>query len=454
MISVLLLGACLQCGQTPLLDGQAPAKRINDRQPSSAADTPATRLLRNGPRDSITDAPTTAVPSIPPFVTQTPTDSADEQTTVPEPAQEVAPPAPPAGDRWLLMRALQGTWYGHVLDSNRIAVYGWTEGSITLSSQGPINWPMVFQSPTNQFLLNQNWIVAERAVLASGTTKPTVGFRVDAVVPGSDARFIQQRGLLNGQTGMYQFDIYQFYGEIFIPTILKGLDIKVGRVAVPYMAEVTSNVFNPLFSHTYAYYYNPFTHTGIMTTLKLTDKWSVGGWATIGQDVWFDPAANGMFVGTIQYTSNSQRHTAFTCLGFSSGRFDVAQGFQNQNHIDVVTTHKVTSRFRMMTDSGAGYLNDVPRIGFAYWAWCVIYGIYDLTPRLSAALRFETFDDGQGVKTGTTGVYRAGTAGFTFKPVKSVMIRPEVRFDHNNTNAPFNGQRGLFTAATDVIIRW
>src|SRR5437899_3289039 len=53
-----------------------------------------------------------------------------------------APPAPsPPADRWLLMKSLQGTWPGWLLDSNRLSVYGWTDMTFTASSDAHINLP-------------------------------------------------------------------------------------------------------------------------------------------------------------------------------------------------------------------------------------------------------------------------------------------------------------------------
>src|SRR5207248_7427847 len=94
--------------------------------------------------------------------------------------------------------------------------------------------------------------------------------------------------------------------EYYDPNVAKGLDVKIGRFAVPYMAEVTPATGNPLFSHSYAYYYNPFTHTGIWPTLTLDDNWQVGVILSLGNDVFFGPAANGMVVGVCQWTSTDK----------------------------------------------------------------------------------------------------------------------------------------------------
>ena len=54
----------------------------------------------------------------------------------PPPTPAYYPPAP-APDRWFLMRELQGTYPGWLLDGNRIQVYGWTDTSFTASSASP-----------------------------------------------------------------------------------------------------------------------------------------------------------------------------------------------------------------------------------------------------------------------------------------------------------------------------
>src|SRR5689334_14003752 len=53
-----------------------------------------------------------------------------------------AKPAPPPPDRWLLMRELQGTWPGWLLDGNRAQVSGWTDMSFTASSAEHSQLPM------------------------------------------------------------------------------------------------------------------------------------------------------------------------------------------------------------------------------------------------------------------------------------------------------------------------
>src|SRR5207248_10615070 len=112
------------------------------------------------------------------------------------PTAPAAPPTKP--DRWPLMQALQGTWYGAVLDDNRMSVSGWTEGAFTASTARRDNRPMAFNDRANDFLLQQNWLRVERPIDDKATT-PTWGFRSDTILPGSDYRYTLARGLLDRQ---------------------------------------------------------------------------------------------------------------------------------------------------------------------------------------------------------------------------------------------------------------
>src|SRR5205814_2882482 len=86
--------------------------------------------------------------------------------------EKAAPPPAPAPDRWLLMKALQGTWPGALLDGNRMQFTGWADVSFTASSDRHTNLPMGFNYRANEFLLQQNWIRFERTVVTDGTTAP------------------------------------------------------------------------------------------------------------------------------------------------------------------------------------------------------------------------------------------------------------------------------------------
>ena len=378
------------------------------------------------------------------------------------PAEQPPPsPATPPPDRWLLMRSLQGTWPGWLLDENRLSISGWTDISFTASSDRVSNLPMGFNYRANDFLLQQNWLRIERPVVTSGTTEPTFGFRSDTILPGSDYFFTLARGIFNsqltadnGKPNLYGIDPIQFYGEAFFPTIGRGLDVKLGRVFCQYGVEANDAPSNALLSHAYTFIYDPFTHTGIMATLKLTDVWSVQAGMMLGSDIFIDPADTPTGMGSVKWIQPGGQNTVLFSIIIGSGRFNQARNFHNPEIFDLVYTHKVNPRLNYNFESLYGFTSNVPDIGRADWFGVLNYLTYDLTPRLSATTRLEFFDDAQGQRTGFKGLYTVLTAGVSFKFGKSIILRPELRYDYNDESRPFENKHGLFTASSDAILRW
>jgi Putative beta-barrel porin-2, OmpL-like. bbp2 len=357
------------------------------------------------------------------------------------------------------MRSLERTCAGEWLDRHKIAVYGWSDLSFTASTARGNQLPMGFNYEANQFLLQQNWLRVERAI-DTGAEHPTYGFRLDTILPGSDYRFTIARGLWdsqltnnNGRPWRYGIDPVQFYGEAYLPGVGKGLDVKLGRFFAQFGAESIDTTQNYFVSRSYTFIYNPFTHTGLLTTLKLNDTWSVQNGLATGCDVFIDPVVNPTYIGSVKWAPPDDHASALLSVIICSGRFDREQDFHNPQIFDLVLARKLTDKAKWTFEGLYGFTTRVPGIGFANWFGLVNYLTHQLTDTLSATGRLEFFDDCQGQRTGTAGLYTAATAGVTWKPHKWLVVRPEVRFDYNN-GRPFNGQRELFTAALDVILRW
>jgi hypothetical protein len=430
MLPLVLLSAVLALGQAPASDSPGPSAGMG-----VIPDAP-------GPEPLVLQAP-----FLPPSAAA--------------PAPAPAPAATPAPDRWMLMKALQGTWPGAELDENRMAISGWTEGSFTASSDRASNLPMGFNYRANEFLLQQNWLRIERTVVTTGTTEPTFGFRSDWILPGSDYRFTLARGIFNGQLtedegqpNRYGIDPIQFYAEAYVPTVAQGLDVKVGRFFALYGVETNDAVSNQFCSHAYTFIYDPFTHTGIVTTTKLSNVWTVQAGAVLGSDVFIDPADEPTFIGTVKWTRPDGRDSVLFSLILGSGRFNQERAFNNPEVVDLVYTRLLNARLTYQFESLYGYQAHVTDLGTTDWLGVLNYLTYVFTPRLSGTTRLEFFDDFQGQRTGFAGLYTALTAGLNFKPRKDVIFRPELRYDYNDESRPFEGKHGLLTAATDLIVRW
>jgi hypothetical protein len=370
-------------------------------------------------------------------------------------------PAPPASDRWLLMKALQGTWEGALLDENRLSLSGWTDLSFTASSDRHNQLPMGFNYIANDFAVQQNWLRFERSVVTSGTSEPTFGFRSDTLV-GIDYRFTVARGLFDsqltasdGRPNRYGIDPVQFYGEAYFPTVGQGLDVKVGRFFAQFGVESIATVDNPLESHAYCFIYNPFTHTGLLTTTKLTRALSVQAGLVLGSDVFIAPEDRPTFIGSVKWADPSGRNSVQLSTIVGPGRFEQGKNFNNLDVFDLIYVHQINRRLTTTVESLFAFQTNVPGIGTATEACPFMnYLTYRFTPRLSGTARLEFFDDFQGQRTGFKGLYTDVTAGLSFKLRKSIIFRPEIRADYNGQSRPFENKHGLFTALADLILRW
>jgi hypothetical protein len=429
MWSALVLGGAVALGQPALPSAASPPEPRAGAEPESTpppADPPA--------------AVTIEVPPAP---------------TPPEPPK----PAPAPPDRWPLMQALQGTWYGAALDGNRLSISGWSDLTYTASSDRHDNFPMGWNFRANNFQIQQNWVRFERLVDPTATT-PTWGFRWDTILPGTDYRYTVARGLFSnqlvadrGDPNLYGIDPIQFYGEGYFPQVGRGLDVKVGRFFALYGIESNDTTQNPFVSRAYSFINDPFTHTGVLTTLKLTDAWTVQNALTTGSDVFIDRTANPTYTGSAKWAPPDGRVGATLAVILGDGRFDREHNLHNPELFDLILSRKLSDRLTWQVETLYGFTTNVPNTGFANWLGVMNYLNYQLGKNLTLNSRLELFDDAQGQRTGFRGVYTAATAGVLYKPRPWLWLRPEVRFDHNDAR-PFEGKPDLFTAAANVVVRW
>jgi hypothetical protein len=358
------------------------------------------------------------------------------------------------------MGSVQGSWLGALLNDNRVSVSGWADNTFTASTDRRDQLPLGFNYLANQGLLQQNWLRVERAIDDKATT-PTWGFRSDNILPGADYRFTLARGLFdgqltsnNGRPEIYGIDPVQFYGELYLPQVGRGLDLKLGRFFAQFGVESIDTTQNALSSHAYNFIYNPFTHTGLLATQKLSDAWSVQNGLVTGSDVFIDPAANPTYIGSVRWAPPSGRSSVLFAVILGKGRYDAGETFSNPQVFDLVVTHKFSDRLTYTLDALYSFQTGFPGVGFVNNWGVVQYLTYQFAPALSGTSRLEFFDDPQGYKTGFRGLYTAATAGVTYKPTPWLWLRPEVRFDHNADSRPFEGKPDLFTATMSAVVRW
>jgi len=132
----------------------------------------------------------------------------------------------------------------------------------------------------------------------------------------------------------------------------------------------------------------------------------------------------------------------------------VAENFAFYNVYNLQVVHKCTDKLTYVVDAAFSHMDGVPNVGSATWYGAANYFIYKVTDKLTSTLRTELFHDTKGIRTGFKGLYTEVTYGVAWSPVPGVIIRPNIRFDHNNQSRAFEGDRSMLTGALEMIFRW
>ncbi len=284
----------------------------------------------------------------------------------------LVPDQPLPDERPPLMRYLQGTYYGNLLDSSGVTVTGWASNTFTAATQTRGNLLTGFTFRPNQYLLQQNWLRIDRPVNGD-TAEPTVGFRVDSILPGTDYRFTLAKGLFDsqltangGQPNLYGFDIPQFYADVRIPPVFDGLSVRAGRFFAPYGIDSIATVENVVGSRSYTDFYDPFTYTGVLTNLELNKAWKVQNGVVLGPDIFISPAARASYVGTAQWTPDKRGWVRFSVL-LTPGRYNVAEHVNMESYVDLVWSYRLDPSRSCGGEALFGWQSGVPGIGEATW---------------------------------------------------------------------------------------
>ena len=372
----------------------------------------------------------------------------------------------------LLRRLLNRTALGQVLNDNDIVFRGFTNGNFTASSKTGNNLPMAMNYLGNQFQLEQNTLIMEKAIDTS-SDQFNWGAKIYAILPGTDYRFTAMNNLAdsqarmnNGMPNTYGVDIPEFFLEGYVPEFKTS--IKGGRFATIICNELIDPTGNRLVSRALTFMNNPFTHVGLLATTNLSDNWTMFNGITAGNDVFFGPASGPQYLGGLRWDSTDKD----TAIAFNTtlGSAQYNQSLNTANLYDVFEvylSHNFAEKWNYTLDIMYSLQNNIngvymdrdginsrPYQGNASWYGFMNYLTYTFTDDLAGTFRFEVFDDNKGVRTGYEGIYTTYTLGAVYKFTEGLWLRPEFRYDYNGTSQAYQGSNGLFTAAADFILRW
>jgi hypothetical protein len=362
---------------------------------------------------------------------------------------------PEEPELWALMRLIRGTRFGDGLDKHGISISGWTQGSYTASTARESNLPVSFNDRADFWQMNQNFLRVDKSVDPT-KSEFQLGGRTEWILPGTDARFTPSRNLFDDQTGDYRIDMLQGYVESFHPNLgPQGTTLRLGKFATHCGYELMQGAETPFLSRSYMFLYNPFTHTGAWAITPLNDTWTMSNGIVLGSDNFIGAPARPTYIGSLKWAPKEGKSSALLNVVVTDPTYHVGEAFPFYNYYGLLLTRTIGDKFTAVLDSGFAHMDGVPGVsGAATWYGAAAYGIYQFNDKVNAVLRQELFEDTDGVRTGFSGLYSGTTLGVGFTPVRSLMIRPSVRYDHNFDSSPFEGNRNLFTACMDVIIRW
>jgi len=400
------------------------------------------------------------------------------------------------------MNAIAHTGPGDWMADNHIQIYGWVNvgGNVSNNTTKPGgNFPAAYMYTPNTVTLDQAVIYVER--LPDTVQKDHVdwGFRLSGIY-GENYRYTTAYGLFSNQllknNSVNGYDMPMMWGEVFIPQLMEGLLVRVGRfISIPDTeAQLAPN--NYMYSHSMTYAYDNYTNTGIMTTLAWNKNIQTQLGVTVGTEAmpWHigarvlnpfpnpiypdatmlkDPGAQPSLTASIQIRSNSGNDAIYLVAdGINNGHW----GYNNLQWLGGTYYHKFNDQwhitFEAYTLSQRNVLNQnnataqtiVANSGYPFGptqmpfnspflAQCpaevvtctarvytaLSYLNYKFTPLDNLSFRAEFYDDQNGQRTGTATRYLETGIGWQHWLSPQIELRPEVAYYHSFDAPAFNG---------------
>lgn len=370
-----------------------------------------------------------------------------------------------------LMEAISGA-------SSKVKVYGWVEPSANISTSRHTLFPLGYNIFSNTIVLDQAVLYIERLTDTVQTDHVDWGFHLTGFY-GVDYRFTTAKGWLSQQllkfNRQYGFDPMLEYADLYVPQVADGLNIRVGRyLSIPDIeAQLAPN--NYMFSHSLLYSFDPFTQTGILTSVKLNNRWVLQAGFSAGNDI--APWARGAkpsLTACVSYTFNHGNDNLYPCAsGINSGKY----AYNNVQLFVNTWSHKFNQRWHMATETWYMFERQVPAVGgpiapepnanpafcspgqitcFASEFAVVNYLQREFSTRNFISLRTDFLNDLKGQRTGFKTKYSEHTLMWGHWVGNTVLFRPELRFERAYDQRAYDGgfKHSQLTFSTDVIFKF
>lgn len=379
---------------------------------------------------------------------------------------------------------------GHDLaEKTGLFINGYIVQSYTYNAWNPasrINGPVTWNDRANDWLLNQSYLSIGRNINTEDDNIQ-LGARADFMY-GSDAIFTNAYLLesaggvppnvpptalgrsVSGGEPIYRWAFPQFYGELFLP-VAEGLRIQGGHFYTILGYEVVTSPDNFFTTLPYTFQYGePFTHTGVMAKLQLTETLLLHNCAILGWDSWQDNNSAMSYMGGFTWTPTEKTNVTWNIItgpeqdSFGRNWFQGIRGNGSTNRTvySLVVQQQLAEKIKYVFQHDYGFQDPSNLNGFggnAQWYGINQYLFYNLNKKWSFGVRGEWFRDDDGVRVGSArytstlgpqaydpryltpnitvpygnGVaganYYALTCGLNYLPTPNIVIRPDIRWD-------------------------
>jgi hypothetical protein len=183
-------------------------------------------------------------------------------------------------------------------------------------------------------------------------------------------------------------------------------------------------------------------------------------------------------IACVDYSTTTNRDNLYLCAsGINDGRY----AYNNVQHYDATWNHRFNTKWNTATEAWVMYERDVPNVAHnvitplppeigANGAFCATGQVACMAPayaamnylnraissKLFVGMRSGLLNDKKGQRTGIPGKYTENTLYATKTFGTTVMLRPELRFDHSWDRPGYNAgkARNQLFFAVDLIYKF
>lgn len=363
---------------------------------------------------------------------------------------------------------------------SRIKIYGWLNGGFNVSTSNKgdgANAPAAYYYNPNRIIPDQEVLYIERLPDTVQTRHFDWGFRF-AQLYGQDYRYTTSKGVFSQQllarNHEYGYDPVMYYLDLYFPSVAKGMNVRIGRyISLPDIeAQLAPN--NYTYSHSLLYTIDPYTQTGIVASIKLSDQWLLQVGLSDGNDVaLWTPDAQPTGTACVNFTWSKGSDALYTCANsINDGKY----AYNNLQSYYETWYHKLNATWHTDTEVWYMYQRDVPNIANnlapgqtpitpetgANGAFCksgqlrcfapevavVNYLEKQINPKNYLSIRNEYVDDIKGQRTGYATKYSEHLLSYGHWIGSTILVRPELRLEHSYNQSAYD----LGTKKTQFIV--